>query len=247
MGLRPSPYQACQGMMWALEIIFGDRNDAQNVSRYDRIRLNLPGHHDYKPTRPWVYKERKDGSIASDALVYVDDLRATGNTEQECWTASQRVSSVLASLGIQDATHKRRPPSLDAGAWKGSVVNTSNNQVTVLATREKWVKLKAILVWLEEELENSLGIDHKLLERKRGFLVHMVQTYPALNPYLKGVHGTLDYWRCNRNVNGFRMHEDKKRSHWDGVSSPLARDEPEAKRQRVKEFAKGKRNRSHAI
>ena len=75
----------------------------------------------------------------------------------------------------------------------------------------------------------------------------MVQTYPALNPYLKGVHGTLDSWCCNRDVNGFRMHEDKKRSQWDGASSPLAGDEPGAKRQRIKEFAKKKRNRSHAI
>jgi hypothetical protein len=138
-------------------------------------------------------------------------------------------------LGIQDATRKRRPPSLNAGPWKGSVVNTSNNKVTVLATREKWVKLKAILIWLEEELENPQGIDHKLLEQKRGFLVHMVQTYPSLNPYLKGAHGTLDSWRRNRDVNGFRIHDDKKRSHWDGSSSPLVDDEPEPKRQRVKD------------
>jgi hypothetical protein len=124
--------------------------------------------------------------------VYVDDLRTTGTTERECWEASQRVSSVLVSLGIQDAARKRRLPNLDAGAWKGSVVNTSDGKVTVLSTRKKWLKLKAIIEWLEEQLEDPEGIDHKLLERKRGFLVHMVQTYPALNPYLKGVHGTLD-------------------------------------------------------
>jgi hypothetical protein len=58
MGIRPSPYQACQGMMWALEIIVGDRNDAKNVFRYNRIRLILPGQQDYLPTRPWVYKEK---------------------------------------------------------------------------------------------------------------------------------------------------------------------------------------------
>jgi hypothetical protein len=45
MGLRTSPYQACQGMMWALEIIMGDRNDPRNVFRYDQVRLNLPGSH----------------------------------------------------------------------------------------------------------------------------------------------------------------------------------------------------------
>jgi hypothetical protein len=43
MGLRPSPSQDCQGMMWSLEVIFGDRNDASNIFRYDRVELNLPG------------------------------------------------------------------------------------------------------------------------------------------------------------------------------------------------------------
>jgi hypothetical protein len=148
MGLHSSPCQACQGMTWALEIIFADRNDSQNVFRHNRVRLNLPGHHDCNPTRPWVHKERKDGSVASDAHVHVDDLRAAGDCERECWTASQRVSSVLASLGTQDAARKRRPPSLNAGACKFSVANTSNNKVTVLATRKKWAKLKATLIWL---------------------------------------------------------------------------------------------------
>jgi hypothetical protein len=91
-----------------------------------------------------------------------------------------------------------------------------------LATKEKWLKLKAILVWLKEELDNPAGIDHKLLERKRGFLVHMVQTYPALNPYLKGVHGTLDSWRCGRDINGFRMPHDRKRSKFDDPSESMA-------------------------
>jgi hypothetical protein len=87
MGLRSSPYQACQGMMWAMEIIFADRNDAANVFRFAQVRLNLPGHHDYNPKRPWVHKERADGSIACDVHVYVDDMRTTGSSEGECWRA----------------------------------------------------------------------------------------------------------------------------------------------------------------
>jgi hypothetical protein len=83
---------------------------------------------------------------------------------------------------------------------------------------------------LREELDNPAGIDHKLLERKRGFLVHMVQTYPALNPYLKGVHGTLDSWRCGRDINGFRMPHDRKRSKFDDPSESPVYGEPKAKR-----------------
>jgi hypothetical protein len=128
MGLRPSPYQACQGMMWALEIIFGDQRDVSNVFRFEKLKLNLPGNKTYNPLRPWVYKARKDGTIASDVHVYVDDLCTTGKSEKECWAASQRVSSVLVSLGLQDAARKRRAPDIDAGAWKGSVVSTSEEK-----------------------------------------------------------------------------------------------------------------------
>jgi hypothetical protein len=203
MGLRPSPYQACQGMMWALEVIFGDRHDACNVFRYERVELNLPGSAQYNPSRPWVYKVRQDGVIAADAHCYVDDVRATGPSEKECWQASQRVSTVLASLGIQDATRKRRPGDLEAGAWKGAVVHTNDDKVTVLTTQEKWDKLKECIDWMWVHHTDPGGMDHKILESKRGFLVHMGQTYPALKPYFKGVHATLESWRNGRDENGW--------------------------------------------
>jgi hypothetical protein len=197
MGLWSLPYQECQGMMWALEIILGDYDDPRNVVRYQKISLNLARKRDYDPCRPWVYKVREDGVLAAGGVhVYVDDLRTMGPSETECWEASQRVSSVLASLGIQDTARKIRSAALDAGAWKGSVARTSRGKVVVLATVDKWKKLKDILDWLWKHYLDSEGINHKLLEQKRGFLVHMVQTYPVLNPYLKGVHGTLDLWRA---------------------------------------------------
>jgi hypothetical protein len=64
--------------------------------------------------RPWVYKECIDGSITSDAYDYVNNLRTTGATEEECWSASQQVLLVLASLGLQDEVRKRRTPELNA-------------------------------------------------------------------------------------------------------------------------------------
>jgi hypothetical protein len=194
MGLRPSRYQVCQGMMWALEIILGDHDDPRNGFHYKNICQNLPGKRNYDQCRAWVYKVREDGVMATDFHVYVDDLRTTGPTETECWEASQRVSSVFASLGIQNFAGKKVCRS-GWGAWKGSVVQTSMKKVVVLATVDKWKKLKELLGWLWTHYLDNEGINHKLLEQKRGFLVHMVQTYPALNPYLKGFHGTLDSWR----------------------------------------------------
>jgi hypothetical protein len=126
-----------------------------------------------------------------------------GPNETECWKASQRVPSGLASLGIQDAARKRREASLEAGAWKGSVVHTSEGEVVVLATMEKWTKLKECIAWMWNHHEDVDGMDHSLLESKRGFLVHMGQTYPALKPYMKGVHATLESWRQGRDNDGW--------------------------------------------
>ena len=33
----------------------------------------------------------------------------------------------------------------------------------------------------------------------------MVQTYPWLNPYIKGLHLTVDFWRPGRESSGFKL------------------------------------------
>jgi hypothetical protein len=129
--------------------------------------------------------------LAADIHVYVDDLWVTGQTEAECWRASQRVSSVLATLGLQDAARKRRVPCMEAVAWAGLVVHTTKGEVVVKAPQDKWVKLQGQVNWLVGEVKKckigaSKGIPYNDLERVRGFMVHMVWTYPFLNPYLKG-------------------------------------------------------------
>jgi hypothetical protein len=83
MGLLSFPHHACQGMMWALEIIFGDENDAKNIFRFAQVPLNLPGHCDHNPKRPWVCKERADGSVACDVHFCVNDMRTIRSTEGE--------------------------------------------------------------------------------------------------------------------------------------------------------------------
>jgi len=111
MGLRTSPYHVVQGMLWAQEIILGDRLSEMNVFRWERtIKLNLPGSEDYSNLEPCVCKVRMNGILASDINIYVNNSRTTACSEAECWKASQRVSSVLGYLGLQDAARKRRRP-----------------------------------------------------------------------------------------------------------------------------------------
>lgn len=84
MGLTTSPYQACQGMGFAEELIRGDPRDANNIFRWDRIRLNLPGSENYQPDKPWVSKVRdEDGHIAVDFVTFVDDARPTGPSKRD--------------------------------------------------------------------------------------------------------------------------------------------------------------------
>jgi hypothetical protein len=62
------------------------------------------------------------------------------------------------------------------------------------------------------------GLNHKQLERSRGFLVYLAQSYPSLVPYLKGIHLTLDSWRLGRNDDGWKRSQadmEQLRRHGD--------------------------------
>ena len=132
MGFKNSPYVATQGMGVAEEVMLGDPSDEKNAFRWDTLVLNLPGMADYDPSKAWVAKIRyDDGRVACDVFIYVDDLRTVGPTRDECWQASRTVASVLNWLGLQDAARKRRPPSQEPGAWAGSIVHSSGDQVEI--------------------------------------------------------------------------------------------------------------------
>ena len=214
MGFTNSPYVAVQGITVAEEVFMGDRRDRTNVFRWDEVVLNLPGSAGYQPNKPWVCKIRsEDGEIACDVFIYVDDLRPVGPTEEECWLASRRVGSLLNWLGLQDAARKRRPPSQEPGAWAGSIVHTSSDQVEILVSKERWLKAKGMLSWMQEQmLTQEDTLEFKLLESYRGFLIYISRTYPSISPYLKGIHQTLDSWRPWRREDGWRMSEREVRA-----------------------------------
>ena len=206
MGLKSSPYQACQGMMVAEQIILGNPSNKHNPFRWDEVRVNLPGSDNYDPSLPWISKIRaSDGCIAADVFIYVDDLRITGLTKKEAWEACHRVSTILAWLGIQDATRKRRDSSRTAGAWAGSVIYTTKDSVYVLVTKEKWTKARSLLADLRSKLRGSNIIKRKLLQRIRGFLNYVALTYPILMSHLMGFHLTIDGWRGGRDEDGWRI------------------------------------------
>ena len=204
MGLKSSPYQACQAMMVLEEVIRGDRTQPNNPFRWDEVVENLPGSDNYDPRKPWVYKIRlDDGHIACDIFIYVDDLRITGWSRSEAWKACCRATSILGHLGVQDAPRKRRDASNMAGAWAGSVVYATETQVLVLVTEEKWCKAKSQVQELKHIIQHKVW-KRKRLQEIRGFLNYIAATYPLLTSYLMGLHLTIDGWRKKRHSDGWR-------------------------------------------
>jgi hypothetical protein len=212
MGLKPSPYQAVQGMMVAEELIKGDPEDSSNPFRWDEVRMNLPGPKAYDPSLPWVSKIRVgDNNIACDIVIFVDDLRVTGPTGDECWKAGQRAAKVLNHLGLQDAPRKTRDASLAPGPWTGSILRTDLNGVFLFVAQDKWDKAKAQVEEIITMVEtNPNRLDHKRLEQVRGFLQYVTQTYSGMTPYIIGFHLTIDGWRDNRLDTGWRKKEPLK-------------------------------------
>jgi hypothetical protein len=204
IGLKPSPYQTTQAMLFAEDVIRGDSNDDECVFHWDQVKMNLPGDPHYDPSLPLVFKVKKDGTPAADFFFHVDDNRTTGNSEQEAWQAARRVSSVCSYLGIQDASRKRRSKvSRMPGAWTGDMVSTDDTGVYVTVSQEKWVKAKDMVAKTVAEVNANDGwLVRKDLEHRRGFLLYVTRTFPATVPYLKGFHLTIDGWRNNRNDEG---------------------------------------------
>jgi hypothetical protein len=207
MGLKSSPYQTTQAMLMAEDVMRGDPNDPKNVFRWDDVKQNLPGDPEYDPSLPWVYKVRKDGTPAADFFFYVDDNRTTGSTQKEAWQAARRVASVCSHLGIQDASRKRRKASKTPGAWAGAIVSSDEEGVYVSVSQEKWEKAQTMIAATRAEVAAHQGwLGRKDLERRRGFLLYVTRTFPAMVPYLKGFHLTIDGWRTNRDSEGWKYY-----------------------------------------
>ena len=205
MGFKCSPYLTCRDMKRVEPTLKGDRSDPNNVFRWDRVERNLPGSESYDPSLPWMYKVRRDGTMAADLFIYVDDLRPTGPSKGECWDGSHQIGCRLTWFGIQDASRKRREASQTPGAWAGSIIHTMDDKVCVLVSQDKWDKTKKWVAWMEQVLNESSEINHKELERCRGFLIYVSRTYRPFIPYLRGVHKTIDNWRHDRDEEGWKI------------------------------------------
>eukprot|EP00980_Cylindrotheca_fusiformis_P022018 scaffold8903_cov106-Cylindrotheca_fusiformis.AAC.3 len=207
-GLKPSPYNSIKFYYHAEEYVVGDPTEPGNPLRWDRVKLNLPGDPTFDPRLPWVYQwDDERNSIAGSVVTFVDDGRGSGSSVEHAWQVLHRCASRFQHLGIQVAIRKVRPPApgVTPGAWAGMIAEVNSEGVFKTVAQSKWDKARDIIDRLLSELEKPEGMEFKPLERDRGFLVHMAATFKAMNPYLKGIHLTLDSWRANRRSDGWKM------------------------------------------
>ena len=59
--------------------------------------------------------------------------------------------------------------------------------------------------WLQKVAQRETALDFKQLRSDRGFLVYATQAYPAMKPYLKGFHLSLESWRGGRDAEGWKV------------------------------------------
>ena len=85
-----------------------------------------------------------------------------------------------------------------------------------MVSEAKWTKAQTLLAELQSLLEDTPeALPVKTLERTRGFLNYVTQTYRPLIPYLNGLHLTLDGWRPNRDEEGWRLNTRQREAHPD--------------------------------
>jgi hypothetical protein len=204
MGLRDSPYRSIQWQIRLKLEVYGDRRVLSNPFHWDRVEFNLPGSKGYRSDLPWVMKIRCDGHLATEVYVYVNDGWVTGHSAEQTALGARAYGAGCTRLGVQDASRKRTMPTHTPGPWAGTVTHTDAGKVIGMVLQEKWDRTIALIQILSDLLANPPLPLHSLLQI-RGFLIYVVRTCKWLNPYIKGLHLTIDSWRPGRADNGFKL------------------------------------------
>lgn len=158
---------------------------------------------------PWIYKWNSvSQSMPAFFGTYVDGVRSRASSESMCHIATRRIASVVNYLGQQNAARKRRPPSQTPGPWAGAkCLFIAGDGLYVLSTQGKLEKAQNIISKWNTALgeENSIAVCFKEMEQDVGFLCHISCTYPKIFPYLKGFYNTLNSWRFDRDIDGWKV------------------------------------------
>jgi hypothetical protein len=79
--------------------------------------------------------------------------------------------------------------------------------VQILVSRKTSAKSKRLLATPHGMVMASEWMEKNVLERVRGFLVYVAQTYRPLTLFLMGLHMSIDGWRSEKDEEGWRLRE----------------------------------------
>jgi hypothetical protein len=207
MGWTCSPYMANRMMQRGLEWAKGPPWDTKSPFAWDRVILNLPGSDSFDPSKPWVMRVTKDGSLAGEIIIFFDDGRVIGRCKAHADACMRWLCSRLQFLGIQDAARKRRTSSQRQGAWAGGVVYTDRGIPRRFLSQKRWDRMQSDLRWLRDEVRAGRKLPRGKFWKVRGFLVYASLTYDVMQPYMKGVHLTAYGWMNDRDSDGWKVSE----------------------------------------
>ena len=78
--------------------------------------------------------------------------------------------------------------------------------IVVLTSHEKWDRLQLTCAkWLAKLDTGELELDHTELRSDKGLMVYVTQSYPAMKPYMKGFHLSMETWRSGRDSEGWKL------------------------------------------
>lgn len=97
----------------AFEVASGNKNDVHNALKWNKATMNLPGLCGYNTAPPWVHRIHEDGQMAGVTPGYVGDLIPVDYSEIHCWEVSHQAVARISYLGLQNASLKPRPPSME--------------------------------------------------------------------------------------------------------------------------------------
>ena len=138
MGFLPSSAYSVMHLVLAQEISKGGHSHPKNTFYWSKVVLNLPTSQDFDPSMPWVHElNALVNKIAGDCVTLVDDIRFLGLSVENCWKCGRKFLSGIHFLGVQDAAHKKLPPSLTPGAWARYIVRFEQGIVYRTATQDK--------------------------------------------------------------------------------------------------------------
>ena len=106
-----------------LTFLVGNRHNKNNVFRWNKVVINLPGSAGYNPARPRVYKVREDlSTMAADIFIYINNVRNTAPSERDYWKGAHQVCCRKHGLGfrilhIKGTTHLKLPEHVQGPLW----------------------------------------------------------------------------------------------------------------------------------